>query len=187
MNGHIPIPEDLTTLNAQYVLDQTVYKLRSQGGVCVAGNGNCVYRGDNNCRCAFGWWILDESYFQTLETKPIDSIIRETPILIPLVPYRTLLTLIQRCHDHALVNARREFACEWAPGPMRIPVGISSARPAGIAWALDQVAQEFDINPNAIYKSWPQAADDPNYPQTRRYILWLKEQRVEIEPIYYKG
>lgn len=92
-------------LNEQEVFDKIITSLRKQGKKSEDENGVCLYRGEDNCKCAVGHLIPDDLYHPSMETWGIDSFeIRRA--LLEVVDHSSfdLITAMQRIHDRNLVS-----------------------------------------------------------------------------------
>jgi hypothetical protein len=63
----------------QELFDLSVSSLRAQGQKSYIGTDleySCRYRGENDCKCAIGWLILDQEYKSEMEGLLIKDIFR---------------------------------------------------------------------------------------------------------------
>lgn len=92
-------------MQPQEIFDTVVRHLAQQGGPAKDGNGDCVYRGQNNTKCAVGCLIPDEMYRPEMDVdNNTGNGTGLTHVLSFEVPqfFRVndeLLRSLQLCHD----------------------------------------------------------------------------------------
>lgn len=110
-NFNISIP---TTFTPQRIFDFVVARLAEQGKASTVGEQRdgslkCVYRGDNNTKCAVGHLIPDELYQDLLKRgididaggyTDVDALLKGKEFFY-LKPFQPLLKSLQYAHDAA--------------------------------------------------------------------------------------
>lgn len=104
-------------MTPQQLFDAVAKHLLTQGQKSRDDNGNCLYRGPDNLKCAIGALIRDECYSPRLETKYVGSRSVCEALICSGVFERmpasfdrgiTLLALLQQVHDDSEVATWRE-------------------------------------------------------------------------------
>ena len=88
-------------LNNQEVFDKVVTALRAQGCQSLDANGNRMYRGLNNAKCAAGHILPDHLYIKGME----QYIVYDSPVFDSIVEKVSFLRSLQRIHDVEEVSA----------------------------------------------------------------------------------
>ena len=91
----------MSKLTNQQVFDKVVTALRAQGCKSIDTNGDCMYRGLNNAKCAAGHILPDNLYNKDIE----QGIVYERPVFNSLVEDTGFLRVLQRIHDKKLISA----------------------------------------------------------------------------------
>lgn len=58
----------------QSIFDEVLFKLRAQGKSSTNSQDQCLYRGNNNTRCAVGHLILDKDYSPDMEGVTVEYV-----------------------------------------------------------------------------------------------------------------
>lgn len=101
-------------MTKQELYDKIVGGLRQQGkksfkqrtiGIAV-NDMICAYRGDNNCRCAFGFVIPDDLYSSRMEGSSVIGVLAEFPTLEAHLNLdaETKLLAMRLQHVHDVIN-----------------------------------------------------------------------------------
>lgn len=88
-------------MNKQELFDKIVVHLRQQGKRSLDARGYCVYRGDDNTKCAFGCLIDDLEYRPEMENKCLGELCRSN--LYGLKRYHVYVSFLgqmQYIHDN---------------------------------------------------------------------------------------
>lgn len=91
----------MNKLTNQEVFDKVVTALRAQGCKSLDHDDNCMYRGNNNTKCAAGHILPDELYNPKLE----QYIVYDIDIFDSLVENLQFLRHLQRIHDTNKVSS----------------------------------------------------------------------------------
>lgn len=127
-------------ITAQEIFDRTVRHLHDQGQKC--GNGTtCLYRGENNLRCAVGYWIPDDRYTAKIEGNTVPHLIENYVLPADIAEHDDLLGDLQRSHDGAEIDDSRAWA----------NVNFTD----GIACKLKRVARNRSLSDALVRELWP--------------------------------
>jgi hypothetical protein len=100
-------------MNKQQIFDTVIHHLRTQGIRATNAAGQCVYRGENGTKCAFGVLIPDALYKPEMEGVNAYSVCERNPELGRLFPpdVRRLLSSLQSVHDMHGSFSGTDFEC----------------------------------------------------------------------------
>ena len=91
-------------LTNQEIFNKVSKHLIAQGKQCVSANGDCVYRGPKNLKCAIGCLIPDEFYEAFMENKSIHILFGKFPVNMKESKLKKqsgdLLFELQKIHDN---------------------------------------------------------------------------------------
>ena len=90
-------------LTNQEIFNKVSNHLIAQGKPSVSKNGNCLYRGPRNLKCAIGCLIPDEFYKKSIEGAGTDILFENYPDMMKAAKLKmqseTLLDKLQTVHD----------------------------------------------------------------------------------------
>lgn len=88
-------------MNAQQIFDTVLTGLRAQGKASMGDEG-CMYRGEDDCKCAVGMIIPDADYRYEMEGQSAPLVVTKFPQLFHLQGHAELLDALQDAHDQEL-------------------------------------------------------------------------------------
>lgn len=84
----------------QEIFDKTAEHLFTQGNPATAfGAYGCQYRGSDNTKCAFGFWIPDDEYQPDLEGQNVNSEILQNAFP-DILNHFSIIKNLQMTHDN---------------------------------------------------------------------------------------
>lgn len=100
-------------LTNQEIFNKVSKHLIAQGKQCVTKDGDCVYRGPKNLKCAIGCLIPDKSYVKDMEGSGASYLFRDYPVIMEESKLKKqslqLLHYLQRAHDDSFEDLKPEL------------------------------------------------------------------------------
>lgn len=106
-------------MTIQEAFDLVATKLIEQGKPSMGSDGQCMYRGPNNTRCAAGWLIPDDKYNDEMEGIALRCD-NDNSVCFAIPCDLAFTTRLQDAHDTSTGSSTKVWQREWKHSMHRI-------------------------------------------------------------------